>query len=67
MRVGIFVERIWMTLPTLAIGGRVGVILWWWVVILERVNVFNVRGSIITLNEGMSLYITGLTVYIGPH
>ena len=28
VRVGIFVDRIWMTLPTLGIGGGVGVILW---------------------------------------
>ena len=67
VRVGIFVERIWMTLPTLAIGGGLGAILRWWVVIMESVDVFNARGSIVTLNGGMSLYTIGLTVYIGPH
>ena len=64
MRVGIFIERIWMTLPTLVVGGGVGVILWWSVVIVERVDVFNARGSIITLNGDMSLYTIGFTVYI---
>jgi len=67
VRIGIFIERIWMTLPTLVVGGGVGVILWWSVVIVERVDVFNARGSIITLNGDMSLYTTGFTVYIGPN
>jgi len=67
VRVQIFVEKIWMTLPPLAIGGGVGVILWWWVVIVESVDVFNARGSIVTLNESMSLYTTGLTVCIDLH
>ena len=64
MRVGIFVERVRVTLSTLAIGGGLRVILWWWVVIVESIDVFNIRGSIITLNGGMSMYTTGLTVCI---
>ena len=67
VRVGIFAKRIWVTLPTLAIDGGLGVILWWWDVIVKSIDVFNVRGSIITLNGGMSLYTTGLTICIGPH
>ena len=67
MRVGIFVEKVQVTLPTLVIGGRLGAILWWWVVIVENINVFNARGRIVTINGGMSLYTTGLTVCIGPH
>ena len=67
MRVGVLVKRIWATLPTLAIGGGVGVILWWWVIIVESIDVLNARGSIGTLNEGMSLYTTGLTVCISLH
>ena len=39
VKVRIFAERIWMTLPTLTIGGEVGVILWWWVVIVERIDI----------------------------
>ena len=67
VRVGLLLKKIWVTLPTLVIGGGVGVTMWWWVVIVEGVDVFNVRRSIVTLNGGMSLYTTGLTVYIGPH
>ena len=67
LRVRILVKRIWKTLLTLAIGGGVGVILWWWVIIMESVDVFNARGSIVTLNRGMFLYTTGLTVCICPH
>jgi len=67
VRAGIFIERIWITLPTLTIGGGVGVILWWWVVIVECIDVFNARGGIIILNGGISQYTTGLTVCIGPN
>jgi len=55
-----------VTLPTLAIGGGVGISLWWWVVVVESVDVFNVKGSMVTLNRGISLYTTGLTVCICP-
>ena len=65
--VGVLVWRIWTTLPTLIIGGRVGVSLWWRVVAMESVDLFNARGSIVTLNEGMFLYTTRFTVCIGPH
>jgi len=47
----------------------------WWiggyfavgVVIMENINVFNVRGSIVTLNGDMSMYTTGFTICIGLH
>ena len=67
VRVKIFIERFRVTLPTLATGGGLGVILWWWVVIMENVDVFNARESIVTLSGDMSLYITGFTICIGPH
>jgi len=66
VRVGVLIKRIWVTLPTLVIGGGVGVILWWWVVIIEGVDVFNARRSIVTRNGGLSLYTTGLTICVGP-
>jgi len=66
VRVGIVVRRIWVTLPTLGISGGVRVILWWWVVIVESVDVLNARGSIVTFNGGISLYTTGLTACICP-
>jgi len=34
---------------------------------MESIDVFNGRRSIATLNEGMTLYTTGLTIRIGLH
>jgi len=67
IRVGVFVKGVWATLPTLAIGSGVGVILWWRVEVVKGVDVFNARGSIVTLNGSMILYTTCLTINISPH
>jgi len=67
VRVAVLVKRIWVTLPTLVIGGGEMVILWLWVVIMEGVDVFNARRSFVKLNGGLSLYATGLTICISPH
>jgi len=67
VRVGVFVEGVWVTLPTLAIGSGVGVILWWRVEVVKGIDAFNARRSIATLNGSMILYTTGLAVNIGPH
>ena len=45
VRAGIL-RRIWVILPTLGISGGVGVILWWWVIIVENIDVFNVGGTV---------------------
>jgi len=50
VRVGVSVRGVWMTLPTLTIASRVGVILWWRVEALECVKVFNPRGAIVKVN-----------------
>lgn len=50
MRVGVFVRGVWVSVPTLTIASRVGVILWWRVEAVECVEVFNARGAIITVN-----------------
>ena len=49
VRVGVIVKRIWVTLPSYRWWGRV--ILWWRVIVMESVDVFNVRRRIVTLNE----------------
>lgn len=67
VRVGVFVKRVWVTLPTLAIVSGVGVILWWRVEVVKGVDVFNARRSIVTLNGSMALYTTGLAVNISLH
>jgi len=50
MRIGVFVREVWMTLPTLTIISKVGVLLWWRVEAMECVEVFNARGAIVTVN-----------------
>ena len=67
VRVGVFVKGVWVTLPTLAIGSGVRVILWWKVEVVKGVDMFNTRGSIATLNGSVTLYTTGLAINIGPH
>ena len=50
VRVGVFVRGFLVTLPTLTIASRVGVILRWRVKAVECVEVFNARGVIVTVN-----------------
>jgi len=50
LRVRVFVRAIWVTLPTMTIASRVGVILWWTVEAVECIEVFNARGAIVTVN-----------------
>ena len=67
VRVGFFVEKIWMTLPTLAVGGGMGVILRRWGVGVVSIDMFNAGESIVTLNGGVSVDTTCLAICIGPH
>ena len=67
VRVGIFVERVRLALPTLAVGGWMRVILRRWGVGVVSIDMFNAGGSILTFNGGVSLYTTSLTVCISPH
>ena len=67
MRVGIFVERVHVAFPTLAEGGGMGVILRRCGVCMVGVDVFNARGSIVTLNGSVAMYTTCLAVCMGPH
>ena len=50
VRVRIFVERVRLALPTLVVGGGMGVILRSWGVGVVGIDVFNAGGSIVTLN-----------------
>ena len=67
MRIGVFVKGVWVTLPTLAIGSGVGVIFWWRVEVVKGIDMFTAKRSIVTFNDSMTLYTTGLTINIGPH
>ena len=65
--VGSFVEKVRVAFPTLAVGGGRGVILRRCGVGMVSVDVFNVGGSIVTLNGSVALYTTCLINGIDPH
>ena len=67
VKVGIFVERVRLPLPTLTVVGGIGVILRRVGVGVISIDMFNAGGSIVTINRGMSLDATRLAVCMGPH
>jgi len=67
MRVGLLMERIRVTLPTLIVGGRVRNILLWGVKAMKGVSMLNSRRANVALYKGMPLHTTGLTSSINSN
>jgi len=53
VRIGVFIEWIGVTLPTLIIGSKVGIVMWWRVKAMKGVSMLNGRGTIVALNRSM--------------
>ena len=51
----------WSTLAPLVIGSEVGRMLWWRLVTLKGIDMFNGRWAIVTFSRCVPLHTTGLT------
>jgi len=54
-----------VTLSPLVVGSEVRMMLWWGLVMLKGIDVFNSRWAILTLGRFVPLHTTGLTDGIG--